>query len=327
MLEGPPDAQDLLSWVAHQDVKPPVAILVYPADEPRRAVYFPLAVFSPEWQTLQWAASNAVPVRFMDLPQSNQLALEKAGEDQAATAEESDGEEPEDEQNSSPDAPRWRVDPLAIMAEAAGYQDHELWWEDQVERRCDASQLFAAIHEAMTAVRAEFPEVQPRDLLREAHMRKTLRAVTKEGFQNVAVVCGAWHVPVLDAEALAGKRPGCKIKEDTERLSGLPKLKTTATLIPWTYSRLTYRSGYGAGVQSPGWYAHIWNSNDEAPTRWLATAARLLRAETWTPPPPASSRLAGWPRRWRPCARFARRVCPSWAKRSSPYSVTVNRRR
>ena len=61
-------------------------------------------------------------------------------------------------------------------------------------------------------------------------------------------------------------------------MSGLPKRKTTATLIPWTYSRLTYRSGYGAGVQSPGWYAHIWHSNDNAPTRWLATAARLLRA-------------------------------------------------
>ncbi len=279
VLEGPPDAQDLLSWVAHHEVKPPVAILVYPADEPRRGVYFPLAVFSPEWQTLAWAAANGVPVRFMDLPQSHQLALEKTDESQEPKPEEQADDQVETEEPRSADAPRWRVDPLAIMAEAAGYQDHELWWEDQIERRTDASQLFAAIREAMTAVRAEFPDVQPRDVLREAHMRKTLRAVIKEGFQNVAVVCGAWHAPVLDAESLAGKRAGCKIKDDTERLSGLPKLKTTATLIPWTYSRLTYRSGYGAGVQSPGWYAHIWNSNDEAPTRWLATAARLLRAK------------------------------------------------
>ena len=67
-------------------LKPPVAILVYPADEPRRAVYFPLAVFSPEWQTLVWAPTNSVPVRFMDLPQSHQLALQKAEEDQARTA-------------------------------------------------------------------------------------------------------------------------------------------------------------------------------------------------------------------------------------------------
>ena len=110
-------------------------------------------------------------------------------------------------------------------------------------------------------------------------MRKTIRAVGKDGFSNVAVVCGAWHAPVLDAEGIAGKRLGCKIKDDNERLSGLPKVKTTATWIPWTYSRLTYRSGYGAGIHSPGWYAHLWESNDDAPTRWLATAARLLRAK------------------------------------------------
>jgi hypothetical protein len=283
VLEGPPDAQDLLSWFSHVEIKPPVAILVYPADEPRRAVYFPLAVFSPEWQGLTWAASSSVPVRFMDLPQSHQLAIEKPHEDGEAMAQESQGEyadqPPEAQQSVTPENPRWRTDPLAILAEAAGYRDHELWWEDQIERRTDASHLFAAIHEAMSAVRAEFPDVQPRDLLREAHMRKTLRAVIKEGFQNVAVVCGAWHAPVVDGEAIAGKRTGCKIKEDNERLSGLPKVKTTATLIPWTYSRLTYQSGYGAGVQSPGWYAHIWDSSDEAPTRWLATAARLLRSK------------------------------------------------
>ena len=200
VLEGPPDADDLLAWIAQLEVKPPVALLIYPPDEPRRAVYFPLAVFSPEWQTLPWAAANAVPVRFMDLPQSNQLALEQADESHEPKREEQPDDHVETEEQSAPDVPRWRADPLALLAEAAGYHDHELWWEDQIERRTDASQLFAAILEAMTTVRAEFPDAQPRDLLREAYMRKTLRAVIKEGFQNVAVVCGAWHAPVLDAE-------------------------------------------------------------------------------------------------------------------------------
>src|SRR6185437_13463386 len=109
------------------------------------------------------------------------------------------------------------------------------------------------------------------------HMRKTLRGVVKEGFERIAVVCGAWHAPVLDAEAVAGKQDGCKVKDDTERLAGLAKVKTTATWIPWTFSRLTSRSGYGAGMESPGWYAQLWAANDEAPTRWLTTAARLLR--------------------------------------------------
>ena len=272
VLEGPPEAEQLLSWVAHEGLKPPVALLVYPVDEPRRAVYFPLAVFSPEWQALSWAASNTsgrtvhgssavAPARHREGRGRRRNQRQESADDQAGEAAEC--EEPQTPPDARPGGSiRWRKWPRP-----PDYKDHELWWENQVERRSDATEVFAAILEAMSGVRAVFPEIETRDLLREAHMRKTLRAVVKEGFANIAVVCGAWHAPVLDAEALAGKRSGCKIKEDTERLSGLPRVKTTATLIPWTYSRLTYHSGYGAGVQSPGWYAHIWNSNDEAPTR------------------------------------------------------------
>ena len=164
-----------------------------------------------------------------------------------------------------------------MLAEAAGFKDHELWWEQQVEQRIDANELFRAIQEAMVAVRAEHPETRPRDLVREAYMRRALRALAKEGFANIAVVCGAWHAPVLDAECLGGKRPGCTAKDDEARLKGLPKLKTASTWIPWTYSRLTYASGYGAGIHSPGWYGHLWASRSQAPLRWLTAAARLLR--------------------------------------------------
>jgi Family of unknown function (DUF5682) len=303
VMEGPPDAEGILAWVTALGMKPPVAILVYPPGEPRRAVYYPLARFSPEWQALAWAAANKVPLRFMDLPQWHQLLLPWTKKDGAVEVPEEDKDPQSLERSKSADDPAqtddqparngggayaeqppveqdaWQTDPLALLAEAAGYKEHELWWEEQVERRTDATGLFAAIFEAMRGVRDQFPEVKPKDLLREAYMRKTLRGVLKEGAQNVAVVCGAWHAPVLDTEALAGKRAGCKIKDDNERLSGLPKVKTTATWIPWTYSRLTFRSGYGAGIQSPGWYAHLWESNDDAPTRWLTTAARLLRAK------------------------------------------------
>jgi hypothetical protein len=102
-----------------------VAILVYHVDEPRRATYFPFAIFSPECQTLMWAAENKVPVRFMDLPQTHQLALEKVEEEDARKAEEEREARPEEapESASAPEkaSPTWRTDPLAIMAEAAGY--------------------------------------------------------------------------------------------------------------------------------------------------------------------------------------------------------------
>jgi hypothetical protein len=100
-------------------------------------------------------------------------------------------------------------------------------------------------------------------------MRKTIRAAVKEGFERVAVVCGAWHAPVLDGTSSASN--------DAELLKKLPKTSVVATWIPWTYSRLSYRSGYGAGVTSPGWYHHLWTSRRRAAITWAALAARLLR--------------------------------------------------
>src|SRR5260370_595764 len=67
---------------------------------------------------------------------------------------------------------------------------------------------------------------------------------------------------------------------DAALLRGLAKRKVTLTWVPWTYDRLSYRSGYGAGVTSPGWYDHLYrHQGGQAGVRWLAKTARLLREE------------------------------------------------
>ena len=106
-------------------------------------------------------------------------------------------------------------------------------------------------------------------------MRKTIRKVRKEVLGPIAVVCGAWHAPVLTQAAINGKLNDCKIKDDNARLKGLPKLKTIATWIPWTSSRLSYRSGYGAGIDSPGWYQQLWETPEDAPLQWLTASSKV----------------------------------------------------
>jgi hypothetical protein len=49
--------------------------------------------------------------------------------------------------------------------------------------------------------------------------------------------------------------------------------------VPWTYGRLASWQGYGAGVRSPGWYHHLFTTPDEVVTRWLVSAAGVLRDE------------------------------------------------
>lgn len=326
LIEGPPDGESVLPFVLESGMCPPVALLVYAPDDSRRAVFYPFAEFSPEWQALRYGLGQSLPVRFMDLPIAHQFGLDKAFEDECRAAEEealreaegrtktepaegteapaSDAQAPEgaapdaltggeapeqpeggdaggaegDAGDEASDQEEVYGDPLDWLGRAAGYGDGEAWWNHMVEERIDGLELFDAIREAMTTLRAEAPRRERgeqearREALREAYMRKTLRQAKKEGFQRIAVICGAWHVPALEAETPA--------KQDNGLLKGLPKMKVAATWTPWTYANLSSRSGYGAGVTSPAWYEHLWRSGKgDRAIGWLAHAARLFREQ------------------------------------------------
>ena len=255
LIEGPPDANDLIALAADAQMSPPVALLIYLPNEPKRAVYYPFAEFSPEWQAIQFGLAQNVPVRFIDLPQSHQFAL--------------------DADNKS-EEPEIRQDPLRWVAEASGYSDSERWWDHVIEHRRDGTESFKAIMELMSALREEVAKLEdqkpePREDLREGYMRQSIRAAEREGFERIAVVCGAWHAPVLQTMPPA--------KADTALLKGLAKVKVSATWVPWTMGRLTYWSGYGAGIESPGYYQHLWSVPDDVTVRWMIRVAQLLRGQ------------------------------------------------
>jgi hypothetical protein len=266
LVEGPPDANGVLSLLSDERLVPPVALLVHALDNPQRAVFYPFAIFSPEWQALQYAARSGIPARFIDLPCAHTLAARAPGARGEDQTDEAPEEEPLDAEEQA-----LRDDPIGMLAEAAGYRDRERWWDLQVEQRVDATGLFEGLLEAMSALREQHEEKARRELQREAHMRSMIRAAHKEGFARIAVVCGAWHAPRLVELGPA--------RADQQLLKGLPKTKVGATWVPWTYSRLSYRSGYGAGVDSPGWYAHLWQHGHKADVVWATRAARLLREQ------------------------------------------------
>ncbi|MGH3177845.1 MAG: DUF5682 family protein, partial [Streptosporangiaceae bacterium] len=249
-IEGPPEADELVALAADPDMQPPVALLGSVPGEPRQVAFWPFAVFSPEWQAIMYALDAGVPVRFCDLPAAHQLALKAAG--------------------TEPPVPRRRTDPVSDLAAAAGYDDPERWWEDVVEH-VPGPAVFDALAEAIAILRADAEDPDSRDAAREAYMRRVLRRTVREGFERIAVVCGAWHVPALRQMPSAAS--------DDRLLRGLPKVKAAMTWVPWTYGRLSYASGYGAGIRSPGWYDHLFSSPGQPIERWLARAAAVLRAD------------------------------------------------
>ena len=257
LIEGPPDANELLPLASNAGLEPPVALLVYAQDEPRKAVMYPFAKFSPEWQAMQFALSRERALRFIDLPHVHRFADSQEERDDAPVSEEE----------------TLRGDPLRPLAVAAGYGDTERWWDHLVESRQGADlDVFAAVHEMMSALRAELKlPAALTEQRREAWMRKCIRAARTEGFLRIAVVCGAYHTP-----ALAEMPP---VRQDDETLRGMAKVKTAAAWVPWSYERLAYASGYGAGVISPAWYELMWQKRSALGAEWLTRAARLLRAE------------------------------------------------
>lgn len=271
LVEVPADAEPSLRWIGDPGLVAPVALLGYVPAEPGRALFAPFASFSPEWQAIAWANEREIPVRAIDLPMAITFANQQ------------DDADPQD--LVADPAP---VDPLRDLAAAAGDPDPERWWEDVIEHRGDGAHAFDAVAEAMSAAReGTIPSVE--EVRREAHMRRAIRRSIKEGHETIVVVCGAWHVPALDLdERLA--------KTDDATLRGLAKVKVASAWVPWTHRRLTTSSGYGAGVNSPGWYRHVFeHPGSDGVARFFVDAAHLLRAHGLSASPDhliAGTRLA-----------------------------------
>lgn len=258
LIEGPADASHLLPMLADPTMATPVALLVYAEDDPARAGFFPFTDYSPEYQAARWAVAQGADLRFIDLPASDWL-----GEGQG----EGTGEEPKASVDDDPIA----RDPIGTLAKAAGYDDGESWWADVIEENPASTPVFAAVADAMTALRSETAAPSAREAAREAHMRIEIARAARDSDGPVAVVCGAWHVPALAAKV--------GVSADRALLKGRPKAKIKATWAPWTAPRLARASGYGAGVVAPGWFAHLWDTRHSADRDaiWLARIARVMR--------------------------------------------------
>ncbi len=361
LVEGPPEGNDVVKYVAAKEMRPPVALIVYPEADPKRAAIYPFADFSPEWVALRYAFARNIPAQFVDLPVANRYAIEdvieaknanrsqeNASENNQAEEQVEIAEQIENDQEDLELVESIREDPLGTLARMAGETDPQRWEERVIEQATRPGAIFPIFLDAMTELRRamsdaecwqkietnnddESPEnereenalgldlvalaklaqtvarasggnVEDLEPLREAAMRRSLRAAIKSGAQRIAVVCGAWHAPALELDSTDPKRRALipKKSDDDALLAKLPKVKTSATWIPWTNSRLDRRTGYGAGVEAPAWLAEIWRVSeeaarldkicgkstserdrartyDDAATTFLARAARFLR--------------------------------------------------
>ncbi len=246
LIEGPSDLTELLEDLGREEVRPPVAVMAYTRELPIRTILYPLSVYSPEYQAILWAREQGCPCRFCDLPSDIFLGLQAAGEEASIQASEEKGSKAGGMDRSG--FVYRQLDRLSPDG------DHESFWERTMEQTADHRAYRRGTEEFGRSLREltlENDREGAESRLREAYMRRMVEEAVKEGIpaEKILVVTGAFHI-----EGILNGEPGITDGE----LKRLPSLKSQKTLMPYSYYRLSGRSGYGAGNQAPAYYELLW---------------------------------------------------------------------
>lgn len=244
LVEGPSDFKDMMGDMVKKETKPPIAILAYTKEAPVRTILYPFAEYSPEYQAICWCHENKRECRFMDLPSEVFLALEKVQEEV---------------QNPV------HKDVYERLSEATGEDGQETFWErcmehvTQMEQYHQGSNLFGASLRGMD-------EKPDRDLaeniIREAYMCRQIKNAVEEGMapEDIVVVTGSYHVEGLK---LWQKEDGSSFAMTDKEEKELKRVEVSHTLMPYSYYRLSTRSGYGAGNKAPAYYELLWEGRKQ----------------------------------------------------------------
>lgn len=241
LVEGPSDLNDQMPWLCHPRTQYPVAIMAYTNTPPVRSILYPFAIYSPEIQAILWAHENNVPCRFMDLPSGTFLAFDKQEETPSA----SDGGNTADGDRKDTTESVYRR--LELLTGEA----HDAFWERHFEQTEDYQTACNAFGRELRASTADNARRTAENTVREAYMKRVIQDVTDSGVaaERIFCVCGAYHVEGLKV---------CEPMTDEEK-NRLPCADSSTTLMPYSYYRLTTRSGYGAGNQAPAYFELLWD--------------------------------------------------------------------
>lgn len=255
LVEGPSDLTPQLPDITRPETKPPIAILAYTQQVPVRTILYPFAEYSPEYQAIVWAKENGAQCRFMDLPSDVFLALASA--------------RPGEEEGTG------RTDVYTQLDRQSGGDGHETFWERALEHTTapdaylqGAGAFGAQLRELTAGQDSDWPET----VVREAYMRRCIQQAMDEGFapEEIVAVTGSFHV-----EGLKSTAP----MTDAE-VEALPRLPSSQTLMPYSYYRLSSRSGYGAGNKAPAYYSLLWQALQLEQPGWTARSY-LTRIAAW----------------------------------------------
>ncbi|MBD5084530.1 MAG: hypothetical protein HDT33_05565 [Clostridiales bacterium] len=253
LVEGPSDLNDQMKWLCHPDTQFPAAIMAYTKEPPVRTILYPFAVYSPEIQAILWAHEHKVECRFMDLPSSVFLGIKPWFA--PVTEEDDTGEDDGDAGEARPEEEAPTTESVYKRLETLTGEDHDTFWERTFEQIEGGPDFQAANNTFGRQLRAATVDDQRRmaeTIVREAYMKRVIAQAIASGIspEKIFCVCGSFHV--------AGLETNQPMTDEEE--AALPRADSCVTLMPYSYYRLSSRSGYGAGNKAPAYFELLWDA-------------------------------------------------------------------
>lgn len=270
LIEGPPEADALLRYLALPGARPPLALyacLPAPsAGEHGRHAFYPFAEFSPEWVALREGLRYGAQVSFIDRPAAALLeALED--EDEALDDEQFD-------QKLAAEPSLLRDDGLGEgeliqrLLAASGCSDFDHWWDRHFEAGAQALaplEWFMRLQQWCLLLRDK-PAVDDCGA-RERAMAAHVAAARASG-ERTLVIVGGLHVEAIAVLLAQNESPPVEA----------PDGRAQCYLMPYSLQRLDSAQDYAAGLPDTGYYQQLWQaleSSAEQPARRAAEAAAL----------------------------------------------------
>jgi hypothetical protein len=252
LIEGPADFDFLIDDIVSKNLLPPFAIMAYTKEVPIETVLYPFAVYSPEYQAILWARENNKECHFFDLESNIMLGLESKNEDEIIS-----------------DAP----DKIHDKEKTLDF-DMESFWERVLEQSEDMNAYKSGSALFGESLRNE-DEVSLRDIIRESFMKRKIKEIIDSGIdsEKIVVITGAFHTSAI--QSLDGAMTD-------KEYDSLKKKDSNITLMPYSYYRLSKRTGYGAGNTAPAYYELLWQGfikNDKTyhERKYLSLLAKYMR--------------------------------------------------
>lgn len=231
LIEGPADFDFLIDDIVSKKLVPPFAIMAYTKEAPIDTILYPFAEYSPEYQAILWARENNTECHFFDLESDIILGLEKRDD------------ETKEEEIISETNPKKSIE-----------TDMEGFWERTLEQSEDMHAYRAGSALFGESIRKDTNSDDKsfiRDTVRESFMKRKIKEYIEKGFdtEKIVAITGAFHTSAI--ESLEGAMSDKEYK-------ALVRRESNVTLMPYSYYRLSKRTGYGAGNAAPAYYELLW---------------------------------------------------------------------